>query len=81
MSNLLNLLKKGSTLTEYDGGEPRKMDLRTNADRNFNKSQLDLNGRKPEQMDLTSKFEKDLALSQLDLDGRTPTKYLDNPPR
>ena len=81
MSNLLNLLKKGSTLAEYDGGEPKPMDLSTKADRNFNKSKLDLDGKTPKQMNLNSTYKQDLLVSQLDLDGKQPAKYLDNPPR
>ena len=79
--SLLDLLKKGSILTDANGGEPTKMDLSSQASKIFKDSQLDLNGDNPKKMDLSSKFEEDLALSQLDLDGKTPKKYLDHPPR
>ena len=78
--SLLDLLKKGSILTDFDGGEPTKMNLSSKFEEDLTLSQLDLNGTNPKKMDLSSKFEENLTLSQLDLDGKTPKKYLDNKP-
>mgnify|MGYP003676090094 FL=1 len=79
--SLLDLLKKGSILTDANGGEPTKMDLSSQEGKILKDSQLDLNTTNPKNMDLSSKYETDLLLSQLDLSENPPKKYLDNPPR
>ena len=79
--SLLDLLKKGSILTDANGGEPTKMDLSSQEEKILKDSQLDLNGKTPNTMDLSSKYESDLRLSQLDSSENPPKKYLDNLPR
>jgi hypothetical protein len=79
--SLLDLLKRGSQLTAFDGNTPPQFDNTTQYPRGLEVSQLDLNGVKPSSFDSATQYERGLALSQLDLDGRTPEKYLDNPPR
>ncbi len=45
--SLLDLLKKGSILTDVDGGEPTKMDLSSKFEEDLTLSQLDLDGKTP----------------------------------
>lgn len=78
---LLDLLKKGSNLTEYDGKTPTSYNRTSQYQKGLETSQLDLDGRKPLEYDRLTQYQKGLATSQLDLDGKTPEKYLDNPPR
>ena len=78
---LLDLLKKGSTLTSYNGETPNSYDGVSQYPAGLETSQLDLNGKKPLEYDRLTQYQKGLATSQLDLDGKTPEKYLDNPPR
>lgn len=78
---LLDLLQKGSTLTEFDGKTPQTYNGASNYEKDLAESTLDLNGRKPLQYDKQSIQVAGLEKSQLDLDGKTPLKYLDNLPR
>jgi hypothetical protein len=79
--SLLDLLKKGSQLTKWDGSSPEKFDGETQYQESLEVSQLDLDGKRPLSYDRLTQFQKSLEVSQLDLDGKTPEKYLDNPPR
>ena len=80
--NILDKLQtQGSTLTNVDGGTPKKYSGTSNYVNSLKTSQLDLDGKKPLEYDRVSSYQEGLAKSQLDLDGRTPNKYLDNPPR
>lgn len=81
MAALLDLLKKGSVLTEYDGKTPTRYDGNSNYEKDLAQSQLDLNGKTPPKYDGITNTPKILSQSQLDLDGKTPSKYLDNLPR
>lgn len=78
---LLDLLKKGSQLTQWDGKNPQPFDNATQYQKGLATSQLDLDGKTPVAYDRLTQYQKSLAVSQLDLDGKTPPKYLDNPPR
>jgi hypothetical protein len=77
---LLDLLKKGSNLTNYDGNTPTSYNKITKYPEGLATSQLDLDGKKPLEYDRLTQYQKGLATSQLDLDGKTPSKYLDNLP-
>jgi len=77
---LLDLLKKGSNLTNYDGTTPSSYDQISQYPQGLVKSQLDLDGKKPLEYNRLTQYQKSLATSQLDLDGKTPSKYLDNLP-
>ena len=70
--SLLDLLKRGSQLTAYDGSTPPSFDGATQYPRGLATSQLDLNGTRPRSFDGATQYERGLAVSQLDLDGRTP---------
>lgn len=78
---LLDLLKKGSQLTQWDGSNPKTFDGATQYQKDLATSQLDLDGKTPVAYDRLTQYQKSLAVSQLDLDGKTPPKYLDNPPK
>jgi hypothetical protein len=77
---LLDLLKKGSVLTDLDGKTPKSYDGVTQYEKGLATSQLDLDGKTPLAYDRLTQYQKSLAASQLDLDGTTPEKYLDNLP-
>jgi hypothetical protein len=78
---LLNLLKKGSELTQWDGKTPSSYAGNSTYQQDLATSQLDLDGKTPVSYSGASNYQKSLAMSQLDLDGKTPIKYLDNPPK
>ena len=78
---LLDLLQKGSILTNYDGKTPNSYDGVSQYQKGLETSQLDLNGKKPLEYDRLTQYQKGLIVSQLDLDGKTPEKYLDNLPK
>jgi hypothetical protein len=78
---LLNLLEKGSQLTQWDGKTPNSYNGITQYQQGLNSSQLDLNGVKPLEYDRQTIQIAGLTQSQLDLDGKTPEKYLDNLPK
>jgi hypothetical protein len=78
---ILDLLKKGSVLTEYDGKTPSSYEGNSNYVRGLQESQLDLNGKKPLEYDKQTKQIIVEDYSILDLNGKTPSKYLDNLPR
>jgi hypothetical protein len=77
---LLDLLKKGSLLSDNDGTTPESYNQVTQYPEGLKSSQLDLDGKKPTEYNRLTQFQKGLATSQLDLDGKTPKKYLDNLP-
>ena len=78
---LLDLLNKGSQLTQWDGATPKSYDKVSQYPKGLAQSQLDLNGVTPAKYDQLTQYQRGLAVSQLDLDGKTPAKYLDNPPK
>lgn len=80
MSTLLNLLNKGSQLTQWDGKTPKSYDGASQYEIDLAKSQLDLDGKKPLQYDRQTIQIAGLEKSQLDLNGN-PIKYLDNLPK
>jgi hypothetical protein len=77
---LLDLLNKGSQLTQWDGKTPTSYDGASQYQQDLAVSQLDLDGKTPLAYDRLTQYQKGLAASQLDLDGKTPEQYLDNLP-
>ena len=77
---LIDLLNKGSQLTQWDGKTPKSFDGATQYQKDLAASQLDLDGKTPLAYDRLTQYQKSLAASQLDLDGKTPEKYTDNLP-
>lgn len=77
---LLDLLNKGSQLTQWDGKSPKAYDGASQYQQDLTVSQLDLDGKTPLAYDQLTQYQKSLAASQLDLDGKTPEQYLDNLP-
>ena len=86
MGILDKLNTQGSTLSEYDGGNPLAYDRKSNYLQDLAVSQLDLDGKQPKVYDQKSNYATDLAVSQLDLNGLAPKvsgklPYLNNLPK
>ena len=81
MGLLDKLTKDGSTLSEFDGLNPKSYDRASQYQQDLKVSQLDLDGKDPAKYDRVSAYKKDLAVSQLDLDGLNPLPYLNNLPK